>query len=156
MKLNECVNLTLSNKTMDEEYLSMTFDILNHPNFLSLTNYIAHGDFSVYAHVLNVSYCAYLYAKDKKKYDLRSLVRGALLHDYYLYDWHDKNHPKLHGFRHPLIALKNATKDFELNKIEKDIIKKHMFPFTFYLIPKYKESFLVSKIDTKMAIKEMK
>ena len=34
----------------------------------------------------------------------RELIRGALLHDYFLYDWHipDKENPhKLHGFYHP-------------------------------------------------------
>ena len=41
--------------------------------------------------------------------DKRSLIRGALLHDYFLYDWHDKNKPaKFHGFTHPKIAFENA------------------------------------------------
>ena len=56
---------------------------------------------------------------------MRSLVRGALLHDYFLYDWHipDESH-KWHGVTHAGDALKNARRDFELNEIEQDMISK--------------------------------
>lgn len=61
--------------------------------------------------------------------DIRSLVRGALWHDYFLYDWHipDESH-KWHGVTHAGDALKKAMRDFELNEIEQDMIRKHMFP----------------------------
>ena len=51
--------------------------------------YIQHGRFSVYAHsFLVASLCVYIAEKLRLKLDTRSLVRGALLHDYFLYDWH--------------------------------------------------------------------
>lgn len=31
-------------------------------------------------------------------------------------------------FKHPAIALKNATRDFKLTEIEKNLIVRHMFP----------------------------
>ncbi len=79
--------------------------------------------------------------------DYNSLIRGALLHDYFLYDWHvsDESH-KWHGFSHARMALLNASRDFELTPIEKDIIEKHMFPLNIRL-PKYKESYLVTIAD---------
>jgi uncharacterized protein len=83
--------------------------------------------------------------------DHRSATRGAILHDFFLYDWRDHDEPdlhrkKFHGVEHPLIALANAKKHFSVNEIEEDIIKKHMWPLTI-VPPKYKESFIVSFID---------
>ena len=82
-------------------------------------------------------------------------MRGALLHDYFLYDWHipDENRP-LHGRYHPSAALKNAEEDFELSDMERDIIKKHMFPLTL-TPPAYKESLLVCLVDKACSIYEI-
>ena len=81
------------------------------------------------------------------KIDEPSLIRGALLHDYFLYDWHDKKaRVNPHGYLHPGIALKNASEIFDLNKTEKDIIKHHMFPLTL-CPPLTKEGFCVTIAD---------
>ena len=83
-----------------------------------------HGTTSVMDHCINVAYTAY-YMSYKLNMEVNDaeLIRGALLHDYFLYDWHIKDEArKLHGFCHPIVALENAQKDFELTKIEKDII----------------------------------
>ena len=98
--------------------------------FLLEKKFMQHGNFSVYRHSINV---AILSLNITNKFNLRiayaSLVRGALLHDYFLYDWHThKDFPFSHGFTHPFIALKNATEDFSLTSCEKDIIVHHMFP----------------------------
>ena len=81
-------------------------------------------DVSVYQHCIFVAYMSCRIAnKFNLNVDKRSLIRGALLHDYFLYDWHDKNKPaKFHGFTHPKIAFENACQDLELNKKERDII----------------------------------
>jgi Predicted HD superfamily hydrolase len=79
--------------------------------------------------------------------DTKKLIRGALLHDYFLYDWHiiDHNH-RFHGFKHPKIALINAQRDLEISDIEKDIILRHMFPLT-PIPPRYLESLIVCIAD---------
>ena len=91
-----------------------------------------HGTVNCYDHSVFVAEKSLLLAqKLRLKIDARSLIRGALLHDLYLYDWHipDPEHPhRLHGFFHPAKALRNAAQHFELNALEKDIIRKHMFP----------------------------
>lgn len=51
-----------------------------------------------------------------------------------------------HGLAHARTALENASHDFELTPIEKDIIEKHMFPLNIKL-PKYRESYLVTIAD---------
>ena len=78
----------------------------------------------------------------------KELIRGALLHDYFLYDWHIKgNRPKgLHGYTHPTTAYRNASKRINLTPIESDIIMKHMFPLT-PIPPKFFESYVVCLVD---------
>ena len=51
-----------------------------------MKKYIAHGRISVYEHSLNVARLSYKMFSFLKLKDEESLVAGALLHDYYLYD----------------------------------------------------------------------
>lgn len=140
------------------EFEEITKEFLINKKFMELNKYIAHGNTSVFTHILNVSYLCYKYAVShkNKKYDLKSLVRGAMMHDMYFYDWHNKDHKRPHGFHHSKVAYQNAKELFLINDIEKDIILKHMFPLTIFKIPRYKESWLVQKMDKKATLKEMK
>lgn len=123
--------------------------LLKDEEYLSMENYIQHGTTNCILHSIAVTHYSLMFAsKLHIKINYNSLVRGALLHDYFLYDWHEKDDShKLHGFRHPGFALKNALKRWNLNEIEKDVIKKHMFPLTLFLVPKYKESIIVCLVD---------
>ena len=110
--------------------------------------FIQHGSTTLFQHCRNV---ALLSLKLSRMFhipvDTKSMVCGALLHDYYLYDWHDKSScPPLHGYVHPALALANAEKIYSLNEIEIDIIKHHMFPLTL-CPPKTREGLLVSIAD---------
>jgi len=60
----------------------------------------------------------------------------------------------MHGFTHPLTALNNASERFKLNRIESDIIRRHMFPLTL-IPPRYKESWLVMIVDKIVTIGEI-
>lgn len=115
-----------------------------------------HGCVSCFEHSVAVAYISLWIAKILRiKVDTESLVRGALLHDYFLYDWHEG--PKgfaSHNINHAKIAYKNAKKEFSLNKIERDIILKHMFPIT-PKPPVHKESILVCIADKLSAILEI-
>lgn len=125
-------------------------DILSSGNFHSTKEHIQHGNMTVNGHVMDVArYSLALSDRLHIRCSRRELVRGALLHDYFLYDWHkpDKKNPhRLHGFYHPGTALKNAAKEYKLTKREKDIIKKHMWPLTI-VPPKYKEAWIVTTAD---------
>ncbi len=136
-------------KRISNRVTSHGLDILLSDNMQIEKECIQHGNISVYWHSFFVACMSLLIAKTfRMKVDERSLVRGALLHDYFLYDWHvkDDNH-FLHGFRHAKRSLKNAERDFELNDIEKDIILKHMFPLNITTPPLYKESTIVCIAD---------
>lgn len=117
--------------------------------------YLQHGTTSCYSHSISVAYYSLLLADRLKiSCDAASLVTGALLHDYYLYDWHckDSSH-RLHGFRHPQTALNNAMQDFDLNPVEQNIIIRHMFPLT-PIPPRYKESLIVCLTDKLCSLAE--
>jgi len=138
---------------IDKEVYKYGKKILKSKNMISTKNYIQHGQTSVFEHSVSVATMAVKISKKFKHIDTKSLVRGALLHDYFLYDWHDKSH-RLHGFTHANTALINASRDFKLNKIEKNIIKRHMFPLNI-IPPRYKESFIVCLADKICAVKEV-
>ena len=126
-----------------------------------LKNYKQHGDTSVWEHSRNVAYKCYVVAKylEKKyfiEFDYDKLIVGAYLHDFFLYDWHEKDEcHKWHGFKHPRLAAKNAKKMFNIDDDEKLIIETHMWPLTFTKFPKSKEAMLVCLIDKVEALKEI-
>jgi uncharacterized protein len=141
----------------EKEYFDIVGDIINNEEFQKL-KFFKHHDSSIYDHALAVSYLAYKYCK-KNNLDYVSAARGGLLHDFFLYDWRNgkmDNGEKvtLHAFKHPSIALSNAKKHFAVTEIEADIIVNHMWPLTF-VIPRYKESYIVNFIDKYSASKEM-
>ena len=140
----------------EDKFNEFMSDIKTNADFLSMNEYFQHGDTTCLTHSIAVAYYSFAFIKKFRICcDERSLVRGALLHDYFLYDWHvaqDGNN--WHGFTHPKKALFNASKEFELNQIEADIIKRHMFPLTPSL-PKYKESAIVCLIDKFCSIFEI-
>lgn len=130
-------------------FLCHAKELLQQEKIQEMKNYIQHGNTTTFTHCMAVSYYSYLITRRLPfKLDTKSIIRGALLHDFYLYDWHiPENSPKLHGFVHPEFALKNSRRYFRLNRIEVDIIEKHMWPLTFTRIPIYKEALLVSLVD---------
>ena len=131
-------------------------EILNSDNMKREKRFIQHANVSTYEHSIGVATMSLtLAAIFRVKVDKVSLVRGALLHDFFLYDWHDKTAmPKAHAYLHPLIAFDNAKKEFRLNAIEKNIIQAHMFPLSI-VIPKYKESWIVVMADKICAMNEI-
>lgn len=132
-------------------------DILHSKNHKSTRKAIQHGNVSVRRHAINVArYSLLINEKLGIKCNKRDLIRGALLHDYFLYDWHDKDHIsplRLHGFFHPGIALRNAEKEYRLSTKEKDIIRKHMWPLTI-VPPKCREAWVVSMADKYCSLME--
>lgn len=122
--------------------------LLTEKDVRSMGAYIQHADVSTLEHCISVAFVGlWLSEKLHWRVDRPSLVRGAMLHDFFLYDWHEKSDRKgLHGFTHPRAALKNAEARFQLNDRERDIIVKHMWPLTL-IPPKCREAFLVGAAD---------
>ncbi len=146
-------------KSRDEymqEIRELAGDILDSPKYLETKNFIQHGNVSVYAHCVSVTVmCLKIADKTGWKVDRETLVRGALLHDYFLYDWHDdEKWHHLHGFTHAFRAMKNAQHDFGLNRTERNMIYAHMFPLNLTHIPLHKESMILCIADKIVGTKE--
>lgn len=133
-------------------------DIINSDNFQMTREHIQHGSVTVNEHCRYVAiYSIILNKRLGLHCNIRDLVRGALLHDYFLYDWHDKEYlsqrKRFHGFHHPKTALKNADKEYQLTDIQRDIIVKHMFPLVI-TPPIYREAWVVTAADKYCSLME--
>lgn len=117
--------------------------------------FIQHGNTSVRTHCINVAQTAYYIShRFGISVNEEALIRGALLHDYFLYDWHEKiPRNSIHGFTHPGTALSEASKDFVLSETERDMIKHHMFPLT-PVPPRSREGAILCLADKLCAIRE--
>ena len=131
------------------------YELMLHDKLAAEKKFIQHGRITCYEHSVNVAVMStFIASKLPIVFNEASLIRGALLHDYFLYDWHDKDSShRLHGFHHAGTALKNASHDFKINSIERDIISKHMFPLNLRP-PKYRESWIVCLSDKICAVRE--
>ena len=132
---------------MDIEFIKIIKKTINHNNFKQLKSIRHHINSNTYRHSIKVAYlCYHHFKKHNLQVDLISLIRGALLHDYFLYD-RRKNKKFFHFITHPKTAYNNAILDYDkINKIERDIILRHMFPLT-PIPPITKEGWIVCYYD---------
>ena len=134
----------------------------NHPEVQRMREYIQHGSVTTYQHCKNVALVSFwLNRRLHLHADETSLAVGALLHDFYLYDWHIKGtfHGlrrlfEMHGFSHPGYACVNAKRVFGVTKKEQSIIASHMWPLTFRHVPTCREAIIVCLADKYCAVVE--
>ncbi|MCR4658089.1 MAG: HD domain-containing protein [Lachnospiraceae bacterium] len=138
----------------NRDFSEMTGNIKENEDFKRLKSFTQHGNISTYTHCLRVARRSLDLARGLRlKINEKELLKGAILHDYFLYDWHDHG-DKLHGYHHPHIALENAKRDFGLTKKEQNIIKSHMWPLTLTHIPRSREALIVCIADKICSIEE--
>ena len=134
-----------------KEFESIASEIINSDKYQSLKSENHHG-LSRYDHSLRVARNTYRISK-RLNLDYISATRGALLHDYFT----DEEYRNTKGMKkysmHPVIALNNAIREYELNPIEENVIVSHMYPMG-KTRPNCKESWLVTAVDKGVAIYE--
>ena len=134
-----------------KDFESIANEIINSDKYQSLKSENHHG-LSRYEHSLRVARNTYRLSK-RMKMDYVSATRGALLHDYFT----DEEYRNTKGMKkysmHPVIALNNAIREYELNPIEENVIVSHMYPMG-KTKPNCKESWLVTGVDKSVAIYE--
>lgn len=132
-------------------------DILSAPAFKELAKNKQHHNSNTYAHLIHVTVLAVKIARwMRAKVDPEALVRSALLHDYYLYDWHDKpSRKKFHARRHGVYAADNAERDFHIGKRVREIIVNHMWPINPLHFPKGKEGWIIVLADKTATFQEL-
>lgn len=122
----------------------------------SMNHYIQHGSITTLQHCIMVAETGFLL---NRRLHLganeESLVRAALLHDFYLYDWHEKSDDhKLHGFTHARKAAENARRFFAINQQEYRAINSHMWPLTLTKLPVSRIGWILCVADKYCAMKE--
>ena len=125
---------------------------------LSMGRYIQHGSVTTLAHCLAVVDRSYELARDLHllgRIDLPVMLRAALLHDFYLYDWHEKDRSHAwHGFHHATRAMINARERFGIGEHEQAIIRSHMWPLNPARLPRSREAWIVTVADKIVAARE--
>lgn len=134
-------------KLREREFIDLTRELLDSDQVRMMGRWKHHGPVTTLDHSLFVAFSTYRVAR-LLRMDVRSAVRGALLHDLYLYDSHDKSaHPGNQCFDHPRFAARNAEALTSLSSKEKNIILSHMWPLGGAL-PRSPEAWMVDLVDT--------
>ena len=140
-----------------EEMQTILSDICSERMVNEMKKYTQHGRVSTYEHCENVAKLSYDLNKALRLHaDLRVMLVGAMLHDFYLYDWHsdDNGAHRLHGFTHAEAACRNAEKYFNLDKETRHVIYSHMWPLNPDRIPLSKEAWIVCISDKLVSMYE--
>lgn len=154
---------------MDSEIQQYAGDILAHPSFQQLRAFEHHGvNNSVYDHSVAVAEaaCGLAHLMCLSESETASVVRAALLHDFFGYDWHGERFRRylshfsgirrithMHGFIHGHIAADRARHMFGLSARECEAIARHMFPLA--AMPRTRIAWIITLADKAVASKEM-
>ena len=141
-------------RNSDEEIEKILRDICVQPSAQEMKRYVQHGKISTYDHCRNVA--EFSYRMDKTLHlhaDRNTLVKGAMLHDLFLYDWHDGSH-RLHGFTHAEEAAGNAERIFGVDRATRHVISSHMWPLNLTHMPRSREAWIVCCADKMVSLYE--
>lgn len=142
-----------------QNFNNLSKDLLNNSEVLKMKNYVQHGKISTYEHCVEVAKTALQLNKMfKLNANEKILVEAGILHDFYLYDWHDASVKvplfKMHGFTHAKKASENAKQLLQADENTCKAIETHMWPLTLRNIPLSKEAWLLCLADKICATKE--
>ena len=138
----------------DEVKQEILAELLSDRHVQEMKRFKQHGRVTTFDHCLHVANLSY--SIDKWLFlhsDLRTLLTGAVLHDFFLYDWHESGH-SMHGFTHPKAASKNARKYFSIDDKTGQVIESHMWPLTFKRFPRSREAWVVCLADKCVSLHE--
>ena len=146
------MDITVS-EDIDSEFLEVVRDILEDREFKKLNSFRQHLKTTRFMHSLNVSYISWCLAR-RFRCDARAAARAGLLHDFFLYDFRDKQPTReLQAFYHPKVAAYNSTNHFNISEKEANAILSHMFPLG--PLPTSKEAWLITCADKICATMEL-
>ena len=132
-------------------------ELLADPRVQEMKRYKQHGRISTFEHCERVARLScridralHLHA------DPHTLVKGAMLHDFYLYDWHneDGGEHDWHGYIHAERARRNACRYFGADERVQHVIYCHMWPLNRTRVPRTREAWIVCLADKYISIRE--
>jgi uncharacterized protein len=111
-----------------------------------MASYTQHGTVSTLSHCMNVARTSlWLSRKLHLNVDTKTMLVGALLHDFFLYDWHGAGWR--HSYRHAERACRNAVAHFDVDEQTQHVIRCHMWPMGIMHVPVTREAVLVNLSD---------
>ena len=147
------MNIMRERKYIDE-FISLTGDLLSDELVNSMKQYRHHQDTNTHFHSVYVSYRVMKMCEALELINTREVVRAALLHDFYLYQWYTEKHEEYHIWYHPKESVKNIEAHFgEMTPLQKNMILSHMFP-TCVELPKSKGAWILTLCDKRCAIED--
>ena len=130
-----------------KKYLSLCTDLLCDEKVKSMANYRHHKSITTHYHSVYVSFYVMRVCDKLHVSHEREIVRAALLHDFYLYEWYTEKHEENHIFYHPKESVKNIEAHFgALTPRQKNMVLSHMFP-TSKVMPRYLGSWILTLTD---------
>ena len=113
-----------------DTFLDYTADLLREPLVQGMTRYHHHRTIDTHYHSVFVSYRVLkLCHAFGVTQDCREIVRAALLHDFYLYEWYTEKHDENHIYYHPKASVRNIEAHLGvLSPMQRNMILSHMFP----------------------------
>lgn len=121
---------------------------------LAMKGFWHHGSVSTYRHCLRVAWQSFTMNRRLHLHaDERALVRAAMLHDYFGYDWHSTDNGG-HALNHPCIACRRADAEFSLSAKERNAISAHMWPLPPTRVPRSREAWIICAADKVCALQE--
>jgi len=146
----------IAKQLREKQFLELIKDYYKSDVIRQMDEYIQHGTTTTLEHCENVAWISYLINKKLHlNADEKELIEAAMLHDLYLYDWHDGAPARrTHGFDHPDIACSNAVKYFGISEKQQEVIRSHMWPLNITRIPKSREALIICLADKYCALIE--
>ena len=131
----------------DQQALSATLaPYLTDEAVQQMASYTQHGTVSTLSHCMNVARTSlWLSRKLHLNVDTQPMLVGALLHDFFLYDWHGAGWR--HSYRHAECARRNAAAHFDVDEQTQHVIRCHMWPMDITHVPVTREAVLVNLSD---------
>ncbi|MBQ7371446.1 MAG: HD domain-containing protein [Blautia sp.] len=152
----ERVNLYMRDNK-EKEINDVLQDIKRNETVQKMKKYLQHGRITTYEHceaVVDLSY--EINRKLHLHANVDTLLKGAMLHDFYLYDWHKKGDGthRFHGFRHAEKACRNAAAYFDVDENVRHVIRCHMWPLNPERLPRSREAWIVCIADKCVSLHE--
>ena len=122
--------------TDEERFSRLVAEVASAGRVPLMRECVQHGQVSTWEHCVRVAHASLAMARALRlRVSERELVRAALLHDYFLYDWHEPGH------------VGHAHEDFDLSPLEENVIESHMWPLPPTRVPRSREAVLVCLAD---------
>ena len=118
-----------------------------------MATYVQHGSVDTLSHCRSVAEVSWwLACRLHMRVDREALLVGALLHDFYLYDWHGAGWR--HSYRHAEHARRNAAAHFGVDEQTQRVIRCHMWPIGITHVPRTREAVIVCLADKYASLHE--